>query len=308
MLSLLCLFIGFIMLVWGADHFVYGASCLAKKLRIPSLIIGLTIVAFGTSAPELAVSVSASLSHANEIALGNVLGSNIFNLLIVVGLSSLIAPLIVEKDLLYRDWIASIIATFLLLLLMMLRQDISRYDGIILLIGFSIIMFLQIRSAILNKTSIDNVEIVLDSKNIILFNILAGLSSIIIGGHLSVYGASELARNFGFSETVIGLTIVAIGTSLPELVTSLIATKRGETSIAIGNVIGSNLFNILFILGVTSIINPINVLITGYYDTIILLFISILMFFLAKYNKLYIFWGSILTLSYIIYTVWLFIR
>lgn len=330
MVSFLNLVIGFAFLVWGADRFVEGSSALAQKMGIPSLIVGLTIVAFGTSAPELAVSVSASLADANEIALGNVLGSNIFNLLFVGGLCAMIAPLVVEADSLKRDWVASLCATLLLFILLVMDNDISRFDAIILLGAFAFIMFLQIRFAVQNKVqsvvsdgifdsqpdTLSHPELKNDVQNTpssllsgkIAFSILVGLFCIIAGGQLSVSGATDLARIFGLSETVIGLTIVAIGTSLPELVTSLIATRRGENSIAIGNIIGSNIFNILFILGVSCLINPISIQITAFLDTIILFIVTFWVFMLAKRGTLNLQWGMIMTSAYLWYFAWLFIR
>ncbi|MFI3172294.1 MAG: calcium/sodium antiporter [Eubacteriales bacterium] len=307
MISLFCLIVGFVLLVWGADNFVEGASALARKMGIPSLIVGLTVVAFGTSAPELAVSVTAGLSGANEIALGNVLGSNIFNLLFVAGLSAVIRPLVVEKDLLNRDWIATIIATSVLMVLLIIDGDISRVDALILLVGFSVVMFLQITAAKKNKIK-EMEEISKDKSRNITFHMVVGLGCIIAGGQISVYGATELARIFGLSETLIGLTVVAIGTSLPELVTSLMATKRGENSIAAGNVIGSNLFNILFILGISCFINPIQTEITAVFDTFVLLAVTLIMFVLAKKDKLNRTWGIALSLLYVLYTVWIILR
>ncbi|WP_409968528.1 calcium/sodium antiporter [Bengtsoniella intestinalis] len=304
-MSILYLILGFLLLIWGADRFVSGATALAQKWGVSNLIIGLTVVAFGTSAPELAVSVSASLAGANEIALGNVLGSNLFNLLVVAGLSAIMAPLVVDKTLLCRDWVASLLAT-LALLGLIIDGRISRGDATVLLLGFVTIMALQIRNA---KTSHqEDTPPCSTSNRTIAQNIVSGLSAIVIGGQLSVHGATELARQFGVSETVIGLTIVAIGTSLPELVTSLVATKRGETGIAIGNVIGSNLFNVLFILGLSCFITPMTVAVTAVYDTAILLVVTTGMLMLAKQRKLNRLCGCTLALLYVGYTLWLLVR
>ncbi len=306
MLSVIKLVIGFILLVWGANRFVAGASSLAKKLGVSSLIIGLTIVAFGTSAPELAVSITAGINGENEIALGNILGSNIFNLMLVAGLSAIIAPLIAEKELLKRDWIGSILATLLLLILIVVNGDISRIDAIILLTGFIVITIMQIGAAKKNKCVEETNVSQLTIKT--LFNIIVGLICIVLGGEVTVNGASEIAKVFGLSDTLIGLTIVAIGTSLPELVTSLVATKKGEYSIAIGNVIGSNIFNILLILGLTSLLNPILISVTAIYDTVILFVITVFMFILAKKDKLNRKWGILLVCLYVLYTSWLILR
>ncbi len=302
-MSIVCLILGFSLLVSGADHFVSGASALARKWGVPSLLIGLTIVAFGTSAPELAVSVSASLVGENEIALGNVIGSNLFNLLVVAGLSAVLTPLTVDETLLKRDWVATGLATMALLGLL-LDGNLSRMDGLLLLVGFAVIMVLQIRGR--GAETGDTTAPV--QIQYIWVHILCGLAAIVAGGQLSVYGATGLARQFGLSETVIGLTVVAIGTSLPELVTSLVATKRGENRIALGNVIGSNLFNVLFILGASCFITPMPVAVTGLYDTAILLGVTVWMLFLAKLGKLNRLWGSILVLCYMGFTLWLIVR
>ncbi len=304
------LIMGFVLLVWGADRFVEGASELAKKLGIPSIIIGLTVVAFGTSAPELAVSVVAGIRGANEIAIGNVLGSNIFNLLVVVGFSAVVSPLVIEKKILERDWIASILGTILLGGLIVLGNGLSRVDAVILLLAFAIVIWLQIKSATKEKkiSKTENNTNGVQSNKKINFNILIGLISIVLGGQLAVNGATEIARVFHISETVIGLTIVAIGTSLPELVTSVVATKRGEKSIAIGNVIGSNLFNVLFILGLSALCNPIMIQMTAIYDVVILFAISIIMYVIGKKGHFNRGIGLMMIIIYIGYTMWIVMR
>lgn len=307
-MMVLWLLLGFSLLVWGAERFVDGAATLAEKWGVPSLIIGLTVVAFGTSAPELAVSVSASLAGANEIALGNVVGSNLFNLLVVAGLSGVVAPLVVERQLLRRDWTATIVATLALLGLMALDGVLSRVDGLLLLVGFGLVMGLQIRSAMGHQAAKQPTTPPRLSNRRMALSIVLGLGAIVGGGQLSVYGATGLARAFGLSETVIGLTIVAVGTSLPELVTSLVATKRGDVSIAMGNVIGSNLFNILFVLGISCAINPIVVAPTAIWDVTILLVVTAGMFVLATKNRLNRPWGIGLSLCYVGYTAWLLVR
>lgn len=304
-MSILSLILGFSLLIWGAERFVSGATSLAQTWRVPNLVIGLTVVAFGTSAPELAVSVSASLAGANEIALGNVLGSNLFNLLVVAGLSAVMAPLVVDKTLLRRDWVASLLAT-LVLLGLVADGHISRGDATVLLLGFATIMTLQLRSVKTQQS--EDTPPCHRGKLAIARDIVLGLVAIVAGGQLSVHGAAELARLWGLSETVIGLTIVAIGTSLPELVTSLVATKRGEVGIAIGNVIGSNLFNVLFILGLSCFITPMTVAVTAVYDTAILLVVTTGMLMLAKQRKLNRLCGCTLALLYVGYTLWLLVR
>ena len=318
--SVFFLILGFLLLVKGADLFVDGASSIAKRLRIPSLIIGLTIVAFGTSAPELAVSVTAALKGSNDIALGNVVGSNIFNLLVVIGVSAMICPLAVEKSMIKKDYPLSIGATLLLGLLVMDQflgkkdaMSLSRLDGIILLAGFALFMYLTIREGLAKrKEQLQSQEEEIPVKYSLPVSILlsvAGLLGIIFGGDMTVNSAKEIARAFGLSEALIGLTIVAIGTSLPELVTSVVTSKKGESDIALGNAVGSNLFNILFILGVSSTILPMSVSPTYLYDIGFLLVVSLLVFIpVAAKQKISRGTGAAMTGAYILYTIYLIMR
>ena len=318
--SVFFLILGFLLLVKGADLFVDGASSIAKRLRIPSLIIGLTIVAFGTSAPELAVSITAAVKGSNDIALGNVVGSNIFNLLVVIGVSAMICPLAVEKSMIKKDYPLSIGATLLLGLLVMDQflgkkdaMSLSRLDGIILLAGFALFMYLTIREGLAKrKEQLQSQEEEIPVKYSLPVSILlsvAGLLGIIFGGDMTVNSAKEIARAFGLSEALIGLTIVAIGTSLPELVTSVVASKKGESDIALGNAVGSNLFNILFILGVSSTILPMSVSPTYLYDIGFLLVVSLLVFIpVAAKQKISRGTGAAMTGAYILYTIYLIMR
>lgn len=299
--SIIFLIIGFLLLVKGADYFVYGASSIAKKLRIPSFVIGLTIVAFGTSAPELAVSLSAALKGSNDIAIGNVVGSNIFNTLVVLGASAAITPIAVEKGIIKKDYPLSIFVSILLGILSLdiflfhaPAMTLGRIDGIILLAVFAFFMYTTLKDGFKHRSKSKETE---GNQNISLwksiFICIIGLAGIIIGGDLSVDGAKEIARAFGLSEALIGLTIVAFGTSLPELVTSIIAAKKGESDIAVGNVIGSNIFNILLILGLSATILPMSVSNTYLYDIVILIIIMIATFIpIAKTKKLDVAWVS----------------
>lgn len=309
MLSFVLLIIGFALLVWGADKFVAGASAFARRLGVSPLLVGLTIVAFGTSAPELAVSLTAALQGANEIAVGNVVGSNLFNLLVVAGLSAVICPLVMDRTLLRRDWPLSVGAAALLLVFIAPDLKISRIEGLILLAIFGVVLGAQIRAALKNRDALETEEDeVLMPPVMIGVNIVLGLACIIIGGQMAVNGATGIARMFGLSETLIGLTIVAIGTSLPELVTSLVAARKGQNEIAMGNVIGSNLFNILFILGVSSAITPIPVQATSIVDCIVLIAVSVVFYLPAMRGKLGRFPGAVMALSYVAYTVYLIMR
>jgi len=312
MISLVMLVIGFALLVWGADKFVAGAAALAQRLGVSALLIGLTIVAFGTSAPELAVSVTAALKGANEIAVGNVLGSNLFNLLMVAGLSAVVCPLVINQTLLQRDWPLSIGASIVLFFMLRMGGGLSRIDGIVLLIFFAAVMVSQITSALRERNHSNSAaeqEKTSDmSFFLILVNIILGMACIIIGGQLSVDGASGLARLFGWSETLIGLTIVAFGTSLPELVTSIAAARRGETDIAMGNVIGSNLFNILLILGASAAITPIAVQPTAPIDCLTLILVSVIFYLPTRKGQLGRLPGMAMVFSYLAYTAYLILR
>lgn len=309
MLSFIMLVFGFVLLVWGADKFVAGASALARRLGVSPLLVGLTIVAFGTSAPELAVSLTAALQGANEIAVGNVVGSNIFNILMVAGLSAVVCPLVMDRTLLRRDWPISLAAALLLLVFIAPDLTISRLEGIILLAVFAVVLGTQIRAALKNRDTLESEEDEVAMPPLMIgVNIVLGLACIIIGGQLAVNGATGIARMFGLSETLIGLTIVAIGTSLPELVTSLVAARKGQNEIAMGNVIGSNIFNLLLILGVSATITPIPVQATSIIDALVLIGISIVFYLPARCGKLGRAPGVVMALTYVAYTAYLIIR
>lgn len=311
MLPFVILILGFLLLVWGADQFVQGAAAFARRLGVSPLLIGLTVVAFGTSAPELAVSLTAALRGANEIAVGNVLGSNIFNLLVVAGLSAVLCPIVLDRTLLRRDWPLSVFAALLLLVMMAFGSGISRLDGLVLLGVFVLVMFVQIRAVLHSRTREEedrDGEAPACSPLRIGAHSIGGLICIVLGGQLAVSGATGIARMFGLSETLIGLTIVAIGTSLPELFTSLVAARRGQNDIAMGNVIGSNLFNILFILGASAAISPITIQNTALMDCLILIAVSVLFYLPARRERLGRLPGGVMVLSYVAYTLYLILR
>lgn len=309
MLSFIMLVVGFALLVWGADKFVAGASAFARRLGVSPLLVGLTIVAFGTSAPELAVSLTAALQGANEIAVGNVLGSNLFNLLVVAGLSAVLCPLVMDRTLLRRDWPLSLGAAILLLVFLAPDLTLSRIEGLILLAVFVVVLGIQIRAAMQGRgVQEEEAEEIHMPPVMIAVNIVLGLACIIIGGQLAVNGATGIARMFGLSETLIGLTIVAIGTSLPELVTSLVAAHKGQNEIAMGNVIGSNLFNILLILGVSAAITPIPVQAVSVIDCLVLIGVSVVFYLPAMRGKLGRAPGAVMALCYVAYTAYLIMR
>lgn len=323
-INLLILIIGFVMLIKGADVFVDGAAALARRFGVPGVIIGLTVVAMGTSAPELAVSVSAGLSGSNEIAVSNVIGSNLFNLLVVLGVCALMKPLPVDPGIKKRDYPICLISTLLLLFLASTRVlfgdpkpdlgdtqaiagDVSRIGGIVMLIGFIGYMIYTIRFA--KKTSEKDEDYTPEPIGKSIFFILIGLACIVIGGDGVVTSAKNLALMWGMSETLVGLTIVAIGTSLPELVTSVVASAKGENGMALGNAIGSNIFNLLLILGTSSTIRPIPVTVASFFDIGILLGVSIVCyFFVCTGRKLTRVEGAVMVLGYAGYTVYAILR
>ena len=297
----LLLLVGFVLLVKGADFFVEGSSSLAKIMKVPSVIIGLTIVAMGTSAPEASVSINAALTGNNDIAISNVVGSNIFNGLVVVGICAFLASFKTNLDILKRDMPLNIVIT-MILCFMFMDGKLSRIEGLILLAGMAAYIVSMIYSALKNRETGEDCKVLSLPKSIVF---MAG----IFGGDLVVDNACVIAANFGVSQNFIGLTIIAIGTSLPELVTSIVATRKGDSGLALGNAIGSNIFNILFILGMSAAISPLNVLGESLTDCIILLISTVILFVLAKTKKTMSRWeGAVCVLLYIVYTAYLLIR
>ena len=302
----LLLIIGFVLLIKGADFFVEGSSSLARFLKIPSVIIGLTIVAMGTSAPEASVSINAALAGNNDIAVSNIIGSNIFNGLVVVGICAFISGFKTNKDILKRDMPVNILITAILCV-MIADGRLSRLEGILLLSGMIFYIVNMIFSALKTRSSCPDEKSMPLYKSLIF--IAGGLVAVIFGGNLVVNNASQIAVSFGVSQNFIGLTIVAIGTSLPELVTSIVATRKGDSGLALGNAIGSNIFNILFILGMSATISPLHILSESVIDCAILLVSGILLFVFAYTRKsMNRTEGAICVLSYIGYTAYLFIR
>lgn len=291
-MNYILLILGFILLIKGADIFVDGASNVSKKLGIPSIIVGLTIVSLGTSAPELSVSVLSSLKGNNDMAVGNVLGSNIFNILMVLGATTLFAKTVINKKDSIRDYLVTLGSSFLFLIITFTtlldkqKLTISRLDGVILITACVVYILMLIKNTLNNKGNHTESE---DFSNIKLLpnviKILVGVVGIAIGGNFVVDSASAIAVNFGMSEKLVALTIVAIGTSLPELVTSVVAARKGETEIALGNVLGSMIFNILLIIGVSAVISPIMVGAELTKDFIFLILIIILLGVFIYCNK-----------------------
>ncbi len=310
------LLIGFILLIKGADGFVSGASSIAKRYNIPSLIIGLTIVAFGTSAPEAAVSITAALSGQNDMAIANAVGSNIFNLSFVVGATALIHPIKVQKSTIIKEFPFVMLASVVLSILAhdtrfqgYSENALTRADGLMLLALFIIFMYYLIEMAFTSKDDVIEEEIqVMPLGKSILYSIL-GVAGIIIGGDLVVNSASDIAITWGMSQNLVGLTIVSIGTSLPELVTSIVAARKGESDIAIGNAVGSNIFNILFILGISSFIHNIAVHPIVFVDMLVMLLISLITFIFASTKRsIKKGEGIVLITLYILYMIFIIIR
>lgn len=280
---IILLLVGFVLLIKGADYFVDGASELASKLGIPSMIIGLTIVAFGTSAPEAAVSVTSALTKSNAIAVSNIIGSNIFNLLAVIGLTSILYKIDIDNVTLKEDFPLLILSSILLLIFMYTTNTITQLEGIALLIILAVYIYRLIKRSKSEESDIEEKKNPLSPIKIFLYIIL-GIIGIVLGGNLVVENAKTIAISLGMSETLVGLTIVSIGTSLPELVTSITAALNKKPGIALGNAIGSCIFNILFILGLTNTISPIKTTNVMHIDTIIMIVLTIITFILA-YDK-----------------------
>ncbi|MGN0291763.1 MAG: calcium/sodium antiporter [Lachnospiraceae bacterium] len=287
-LTYVLLVVGFVLLIKGADFFVEGSASVAKKLKVPTMIIGLTIVAMGTSAPECAVSISASIKGSNAMAISNVVGSNIFNLMVVCGFCDLFTPLVVHTKTLKQEFPFSILSAVVMLALGYIGMTLGRIDGVILLVLFAFFLFWMVKSALKARANneVMEEEDVKELGNIqCVIYIIAGLIAIVIGGDVVVDAATEIARNFGLSENLIGLTIVAFGTSLPELVTSIVAAKKGEVDMALGNVIGSNIFNILLVGGIAATVSPMVFLMENVIDIVILTAMSVVVLGFASSKK-----------------------
>ena len=322
-LNILYIVIGAALVIWGADRLTEGASSLARGMRVPEIIIGLTIVAAGTSAPELFVSLVSALKGTADLSVGNVIGSNIFNTTIIVGCSALVAPMVVAKSTVKKDIPFAVFASLLLFVLCFDDMDsphlwgneISRSDGLILLLGFMAFMIYTFHEA--KKEGLmpteeeleDNAELPKDYSHLgrNLFWIVFGLACLIFGSNLFVDAATYVAHRFGVRQSVIGLTIVAGGTSLPELATSVVAAFKGRSALAIGNVIGSNVFNILLILGLTAFVHPLRIMGITIVDLMVLL-VSIGFLWLFAFTKYYVSRreAAVLVGSFVVYMSWLF--
>ena len=301
--ALVLLVVGFILLVKGADFFVEGSASVAKKLKIPSLVIGMTIVAMGTSLPECSVSIIASMNGSNSLSISNAVGSNIFNLMVVCGICTLFIPLEVAKDTIKRDFPLSIACAILLLFTGYTSMTLGRTEGIVFLICFAFFILIMVKSAMKSRKISNEAMQEIDEELEEISEDLSGIKCLlyIVGG--------AIARTAGVTETVIGLTIVALGTSLPELVTSIVAARKKEVDMAVGNVIGSNIFNILMVLGIAATISPITFLTENIIDIIVLVVFSGLVWAFAWTKKqLDKKEGIIMLVLYAIYTVYIIMR
>ena len=309
MLKYVLLIAGFVLLIKGADMFVDGSSSAAKLLKIPALIIGMTIVAMGTSLPETSVSVSAAIAGKNELAISNVVGSNIFNLMVVCGLCSVLCPLAISKETMRQDFPFSAGIAGLLMILGGIGMKVGHIDGLILLVIFAGFLYLMIQSAKKARETASDEEYKTMPVWKCLVYIAVGIAAIALGGNMVVNGASDIARSFGMSENLIGMTIVALGTSLPELVTSVAAARKNELDMAVGNVIGSNIFNILFVLGTASAISPVAFTHKNMIDTAVLIIMSAGVFLMAlKKKEVRRPNGLAMLASYAAYAVYIFLR
>ena len=300
-LNVLILVVGFAALIKGADLFVDGSASLARIFRVPAMIVGLTIVAMGTSAPELAVSTVAAIEGSNEIAFSNVVGSNIFNILMVLGICAAVRPIPVNGRALKRDFTVVLVPTVAVFLLMgglrlfggeLLRASMQSVAGTVtrpiagaLLLVFIGYLYLLTREAKKSRREEEDGFGVRYTKGKSILLILIGAALIVAGGQAVVYSAKEIARALGMTETLIGLTVCSVGTSLPELVTSLVAAKKEETELAVGNVIGSNIFNMMMILGVSASIHPVTVNVASVWDLLILIAITVITWIFALVGK-----------------------
>ena len=322
LINIVYIIVGVTLVLWGADRLTEGASSLARGLHVPEIVIGLTIVAAGTSAPELFVSMVSAFKGTSDLAVGNVLGSNIFNTMLIVGCSAVVAPMAVAPSTVKKDIPFAVVASFMLFRLCFDDMDsphlwgneISRSDGIILLIGFLIFMIYTFQSA--KKEGLmpteeeleENSELPKDYSKLWrnLSFIVLGLACLIIGSNLFVDAASYIAYRYGVRQSVVGLTIVAGGTSLPELATSVVAAYRGRSAIAIGNVLGSNVFNILLVLGTTAVIHPMRIMGITIVD-LMMMMVSVGILWLFAFTKYSVSRreGVLLILGFLVYMAWL---
>lgn len=316
LISIVALIVGLIVTVWSADRFVDGASGIAKHFKMPPMLIGMVIIGFGTSAPEIAVSVQAAIEGNSGISLGNAIGSNITNIALVLGVTAIIAPIIASSSVLKKE-VPMMLGAMFLALILMLDGSLSVTDGIILLFAFVLTMGWSIFEGLKKKKDnyTDEVEIEIANKGTSVKSsalwLVLGIVLLIVGSKIFVYGAQNIALSLGISDMVVGLTVVAIGTSLPELASSIMAARKGEHELALGNVLGSNLFNILIVVGIAVVISPMSipseVITRDMFTAIVLSFILLVVClpFSKKVGSINRFDGVLLVVVFIMYTTWL---
>ena len=298
-MNILFIIIGIALVLWGADRLTDGATSIAQRLNVPQIVIGLTVVAMGTSAPEFFVSFVSALKGTTDMAVGNVIGSNIFNTLLIVGVAAMVSPMVIATNTVRKDMPCAVIAS-LMLLLMSLDNELSRIDAALLFAAFILFMLYTLHLAKTGKQEEDLQPPMKPLKAV--FYLLLGLACLIFGSNLFVEAATQVAKSLGVSEAMIGLTIVAGGTSLPELATSVVAAMKGRSAIAIGNVIGSNVFNILMILGITGVICPMDLKGITLIDFGVLIGSIVLLWFFTFTKYTVARWeGAVLTLIFLGY-------
>lgn len=303
LIDIVVIVIGIVLVLKGADWLTEGASALARRMKMSEMLIGLTIVAAGTSAPELFVSVVSALKDTPDMAMGNVVGSNIMNTMLIVGCAALVAPMTISKSTVKKD-IPFAVGASVLLLLLGLNSSLSRIDGLLLLVGFVAFMVYSIK----NSEPSENAENAENAKPVwrSVVSVLGGLLGLVAGSNIFVDSASNVALSLGISEGVVGLTVVAGGTSLPELATTVVAARKGQSAIAIGNVIGSNVFNILLILGLTATISPLRIEGVTTVDMSVMLLSIVLLWLFSRTRYTVERWeGAALLIGYLVYLVWL---
>ena len=306
-MSIVYIIIGAILVLWGADRLTDGATAIAQRLNIPQIVIGLTVVAMGTSMPEFFVSLMSAIKGTSDLAVGNIIGSNVFNTMAIVGITALVAPMTISRSTVQKDIPFAIVAS-VMLLLMCFDTTLSRLEAGVLFLGFLIFMVYTVRIGMKNGD-----EQVLNLRPMPVWQmiglLLLGMACLIGGSDLFVIGAKSVAKTHGVSDAEIGLTIVACGTSLPELATSIVAARKGRSAIAIGNVIGSNVFNILMIIGATGLILPMDIQGITLVDYSVMMG-SIVLLWLFSYTKFTVerWEGAVLAIGFFAYMAWIVIR
>lgn len=310
LLEITLIIAGIALVLMGANWFTDGASGLARRLKVSELVIGLTVVALGTSLPEFMVSFLSVLQGSSDMSVGNIIGSNVFNILVITGGSALMKPLVVERSMLVRDFPICAAASALLCGFAFTNGLIARWEGLLLVIFFSVYLYMAYRIAMKDRKEAQ--DIVLEEKTPmlkLLLLIVLGMAALVIGGHVLVNNAAAVAREWGVAESVIGMTILAAGTSLPEFATSVVAAHKGSLGLAFGNVIGSNVFNIAFVIGCCSSIVPMKVTEIVPFDWIMFVGSCLLVWLVCWTSRKLSRWeGALLVLCYLSYLIWLIIK